>query len=177
MAWCRLYCCCGVLVAGVLPRPAGPGPLPPPCDGRRLLLLLLHPRPSWIWRGRPTHGGQSRPGKYFNVNCNSMKIGTTRSAGGAGAGRRRRPSFLAIWRTGGLTLILEVSGRQSAAKLFGMQGILFSPELEAGTRRHGRGLEGRVDMVPVAVMPPPLLPLFFLCRHNSSSLSWHGTQL
>ena len=74
----------------------GPGPSPslsPPAGGfQRLpnppcLSAALSGRqgtPSWIRSPaarRPTRDQLARlAGKYFNVNCNSMKIGTTRSA-------------------------------------------------------------------------------------------------
>ena len=91
-----LYCCESVLVAGAVLGSAGPGPLSlsPPAGGfQRLpnppcLSAALSGRqgtPSWIRSPaarRPTRDQLARLAawKYFNVNCNSMKIGTTRSA-------------------------------------------------------------------------------------------------
>ena len=84
-----LYCCESVLVAGAVLGSAGPGPLSlslstsrrlpaaahraEPADKRRHLGFEVPPP-----AGQP--GTSSPAWKYFNVNCNSMKIGTTRSA-------------------------------------------------------------------------------------------------
>ena len=81
-----LYCWESVLVAGAQLGSAGPGPrtrLPVTAAGFPAA-AADNRRPSWIQSPasrRPTPGQHGRlAGKYFNVNCNSMKIGTTRSA-------------------------------------------------------------------------------------------------